>query len=116
MGGAFANGAGGRALVVSLSDVWSVVGNVVGAAAGLAFLDHMPALRIVWVKYGVLAPWSLVCAVSLLEVAVRKMGVGVIELWVAIWSADLDSYRRKEIYLDHWREVDSRLAVLQEES
>uniref|UniRef100_D8QF88 F-box domain-containing protein n=1 Tax=Schizophyllum commune (strain H4-8 / FGSC 9210) TaxID=578458 RepID=D8QF88_SCHCM len=121
MGGAFArfaaaHGAGVRTLVVSLCDVWSVVGNDVGAAAGLAFLDHMPALRIIRVKDGVLAPWSLVCAVRLLEVAVRKTGVEVFELRVAIWSADADSYRRKEIHLDHWKEVDSRLAVLREES
>ncbi|KAL1662322.1 hypothetical protein GGF50DRAFT_128828 [Schizophyllum commune] len=121
MGGAFArfaaaHGAGVRTLVVSLCDVWSVVGNDVGAAAGLAFLDHMPALRIIRVKDGVLAPWSLVCAVRLLEVAVRKTGVEVFELRVAIWPADADSYRRKEIHLDHWREVDSRLAAVREES
>ncbi|KAL1730199.1 hypothetical protein EV714DRAFT_211512 [Schizophyllum commune] len=121
MGGAFArfaaaHGAGVRTLVVSLCDVWSVVGNDVGAAAGLAFLDHMPALQIIRVKDGVLAPWSLVCAVRLLEVAVRKSGVEVFELRVAIWSADADSYRRKEIHLDHWKEVDSRLATIREES
>ncbi|KAI5833877.1 hypothetical protein K523DRAFT_341550 [Schizophyllum commune Tattone D] len=121
MGGAFArfaaaHGAGVRTLVVSLCDVWSVVGNDVGAAAGLAFLDHMPALRIIRVKDGVLAPWSLVCAVRLLEVAVRKTGVEVFELRVAIWPANADSYRRKEIHLDHWREVDSRLAAVREES
>ncbi|KAL1692689.1 hypothetical protein GGG16DRAFT_112003 [Schizophyllum commune] len=76
----------------------------------------MSALRIIRVKDGVLAPWSLVCAVRLLEVAVWKTGVEVFELWVAIWSADADSYRRKEIHLDHWKEVDSRLVTLREES
>ncbi|KAI4520341.1 hypothetical protein K525DRAFT_248646 [Schizophyllum commune Loenen D] len=112
-----------RALTIELvfydalfSGAGDMLGNDVGAAAGLAFLDHMPALRIVRVKDGVLAPWSLVCAVRLLEVAVRKTGIEVFELRVAIWSADADSYRRKEIHLDHWKEVDSRLAALREES
>ncbi|KAL1739435.1 hypothetical protein HDZ31DRAFT_68937 [Schizophyllum fasciatum] len=117
MGGAFArfaaaHGAGVRELAVSLCDVWSVVGPEAGAAAGLAFLAHMPALREVRVRDRVLAPWPLLCVARLLEAAARETRVEAFELRVAVWEAEEDEHRRREVVRNHWREVSERLAAV----
>ncbi|TRM58270.1 hypothetical protein BD626DRAFT_512033, partial [Schizophyllum amplum] len=115
MGGAFTRFAAAHGK--ALCDVWTTTNEPI-AGVGLAFLEHMPALRVVRVRDRVLAPWSLRCVTELLEMAVRVTRVETFELRVAIWPAAADVDRRREFGPEappiRWREVDRRLCRLRE--